>query len=438
VSVQGDEIVALGSEQSLPEADNVVDASGKLVMPGVVDPHTHIDEVPENRAGTYRTETAAAALGGVTTLIDFAFQGRDRAMSDEGAPLSAGIEHKRSKETGSFIDFSVHGVLHDQDHAISGEIREAVDAGVTSFKMFRSTYPIGVSHGFIAGAFEAIADADAVAALHTEDPSICAALTERAKRAGDGDPSDYPASRPDYAEAMAAENAVRLAKELGAKYYGVHTTNRKSVDAIDRFQDDGSQIRAETCTHYTALDDSVYGEVGNLAKIAPPIRSPDDVEAMFECLKRGTLSVVSTDHAVYHREYKEVENWWESPFGANSLQVSLPVFHTEAVVKRGFSYPFLIRTMCRNPAQTFGLPRKGTLEPGTDADLIVFDPNETFTISAEDNASNAEYSIYEGREVAGRVEKTFVCGRPVVENGEIVAEPGHGRFIERELPDWTQ
>ena len=227
-----------------------------------------------------------------------------------------------------------------------------------------------------------------------------------------------------------------MARELGVKYYGVHTTCRQSADVVADFADDGSNVRAETCTHYTALDESVYDEQGALPKLAPPIRTPDDREAMFERLADGTLSVVSTDHSVYHREYKEVDDWWDAPLGVNSLQVSLPVFHTEAVVERGFSYPFLVRKMCSNPAETFGMPEKGTLEPGTDADVVAFDPEATWTVSADDNASNAASTVYEGREVTGRVRDTFLRGERTVADGDLVGDPGDGRFVERERPDW--
>jgi len=206
---------------------------------------------------------------------------------------------------------------------------------------------------------------------------------------------------------------------------------------MDRYREDGSRVRAETCTHYTTLDESIHAERGNLPKIAPPIRSPDDAEAMFEYLRRGVLSVVSTDHVAQRRESKADMPWWEGPFGANGIQVSLPVFHDEAINRRGLSYPFLVRVMCTNPAETFGLPDKGTLEPGTDADIVLFDPDETDTITAGDNASKADYSIYEGREVTGQVTTTLVRGEVVATDGEVVGEPGHGRYIERELPDWS-
>lgn len=437
VAIDDEKIVAVGAEHALPEANDRLDASGKIVIPGVVDPHVHIDEQPENRAGTYAAETRAAALGGVTSFIDFSFQGRDRPNSEPGAPLIDGIEHKREKQAGAFVDYSLHGVLRRAEEDSFDELDGAVEAGVTSFKMFRSTYDIGVDNGFIHEAFRHIADIDAVAAVHTEDPSVCDAITDRLKREGKGKAIHYPDSRPDFAEAMAAEDAARMAVETGVKYYGLHTTNRKSAAVLDQFQTDGSTIRAETCTHYTIFDRTHHEKMGNFPLIAPPLRTKDDIEAMFDYLDNGTLSVVSTDHVVYHPEYKKTENWWDAPFGVTGLQFSLPVFHEVAINRRDFSYPFLVRTMCTTPAQTFGFENKGTLEPGTDADVVVLDPGNEYTIDAADKASNDPVSIYEGVDVTGTVEHTLIRGEPVVAEGKIVGEPGHGNFIERGIPDWS-
>jgi dihydropyrimidinase len=170
--------------------------------------------------------------------------------------------------------------------------------------------------------------------------------------------------------------------------------------------------------------------------LAPPLRTSDDIEAMFESLRAGTLDVVSTDHVAFDRESKQTDNWWESEFGANSLQRSLPVFHDEAVVNRGLSYAKLVQLMCHNPARLFGLTGKGTLAPGTDADFVIFDPDVTQRISPEDNASRADYSIYEGREVTGRVERTYRRGECIAADGKIVGTPGTGERIDRTVPDW--
>mgnify|MGYP000032257870 FL=1 len=229
-----------------------------------------------------------------------------------------------------------------------------------------------------------------------------------------------------------------MATAAGMQYYGIHTSCRKAADVLERFQDEhGSElVRAETCLHYTTLDDSVYAEQGNRPVIQPPIRKSDDVEAMFEQLDGGVLDVLSTDHCAYTLDQKEGGAWWEINPGANALQTSLPVFYDEAVNRRGYDPSFVVKLLCTNPAETFGMPEKGTLDPGTDADIVVFDPDESFTVTAEDNVGVADYTIYEGREVTGRPTKTFVRGELIAEDGEVVGEPGYGQFLERERPDW--
>jgi len=435
VAIDDGEIAAVGDPGSMPDAEETIDAAGLLVMPGIVDPHVHIDDMFS--VDSYETATAAAALGGVTTYVDFAWQAWEGELSifEEEGTLLEGIERKQQKGEGALIDYGLHGAVTREDPAVLEEIGDAVDAGVSSFKMF-TAYEIGLTYGFMHRVLEAVAEEDAVGVFHTEDATVTDMLTERFIEEGKGDAPWYPRSRPDYTEAMAAHDAVTMAQEVGAKYYGIHTTCRKAADVLAAVRDDGSEVRAETCTHYTALTDDVYDEQGNLPMIAPPIRKQDDVEAMFERLRDGTLDIVSTDHCGYKREQKETENWWDSAFGANGLQASLPVFHDAGVNERGMSYPFLVRVMSTNPARVFGMTGKGTLDPGTDADVVLFDPEESYTITAEDNASEADFSIYEGREVTGRVKRTIVRGETVAADGEIVGEYGHGEFLERELPDW--
>ena len=438
VAIDEDEIVAVGSRAAMPDAENSVDASGLLVMPGVVDPHVHVDDMFS--VDSYETATAAAALGGTTTYIDFAWQAwvGELSIFDAEGTLLEGIERKREKGESALVDYGLHGAITRETQGVLDELPDVLDAGVTSIKMF-TAYEHGLSNGFMNRVFKRLADLDGVAVLHTEDPSVCDDLTERFQEEGKGDPEWYPRSRPDYAEAMAAGDAVRMATEAGCRYYGIHTSCRKSAAVLADFREQygSDMVRAETCTHYTTLTDDVYEELGNKPMIAPPIREQDDVEAMFEHLSRGSLDVVSTDHCGYKTESKDVENWWESTFGANGLQVSLPIFHDAAVNDRGFSYPFLVRTMSRNPARIFGLSKKGAITPGMDADIVLFDPTETYTVTAADNASEADFSIYEGREVTGRVKKTFSRGELVADDGEIVGTPGHGEFVPREIPNWS-
>ncbi|WP_318571151.1 dihydroorotase [Salinigranum marinum] len=428
-------IVAVGKRDRLPVADTVVDATGQLVMPGVVDPHVHVGD--HVSLDTYETASKAAALGGVTTFIDFAWQGFDGdAGPDPEVSLLEGIADKRSRAAASVVDFGLHAGLLREDPAAFDSFPDLVEAGVTSVKMY-TAYEFGLSHGFIRRALDRLADHGIVALFHTEDDSICEALTEELRAAGRTDERWYPRSRPDYTEAIAANAAARIAREVGAKYYGVHTSCEEAADVLAAHRDDGTRIRAETCTHYTALTDERYESDGALPRIAPPLRTAADRDALFEHLRRGSLQVVSTDHVAQSAATKTASNWWEGPYGANGLQRSLQVFQDEAVAERGLSYPFVVRVMCANPARTFGLPNKGTLDPGTDADIVLFDPTASDEITAGENASVADYSLYEGRQVTGRVTKTFVRGELVADDGAVVGTPGHGRFVERTVPEWT-
>lgn len=429
VAIEDGTVVNVGDESTLEAASDRIDVTDRLLLPGVVDPHVHFEG--PNSVETYEAGTAAAALGGVTTVLVFAWQERE---DKDWTTLPEGVAYQREQAAESLVDYGFHGII-TSEAVDPAELDTVLEEDVTTFKLF-TAYDFGVSNGGIEHAFELIAERDAVAMVHTEDPDVCERRTARQQAAGQADPAFYPDARPDHAEAMAADNALRLAREAGTKYYGVHTSGKEAGDVIEAHQDDRSQIRAETCTHYTALDRSVYERDGCLPIMAPPLRTDDDRDALFEYLRRGTLDIVSTDHVAFTREAKTSERWWDAGFGVNGLQRSLPVFHDEAVVRRGYSYPFLVRAMSTRPAQTFGLETKGHIAPGYDADIVVFDPEQTQTVSAADNASLADYSIYEGRELTGAVETTLVRGEVVADDGEIAVEPGHGAYATRGIPDW--
>ncbi len=434
VAIDEGTIAAVGDEDAIPSADRRIDASGLLVLPGVVDPHVHL--AGYNTIDTYESGTAAAAAGGVTSLLNFVWQGwePDEQAFGEGGTLTEPVQRHRERAGEALVDVGFHPVVTREDPSIFEELPELVDEGVTSFKLF-TTDSIRLSHGFVGQLFDRLADLGAVALAHTEDHTVCETLTEQLR--GSPDPTVYPDSRPDYAEAMAVDALVRLAVEADAKYYGVHTTSEAAADAIATYRRDGSNVRAETCTHYTVFDRSVYERLGNTAIMSPPLREQSDVDAMYDRLRDGTLSVVSSDHVAATKARKRDEAWWDCHKGVNSLQTGLSVFHDEAVNERGLSYPAMVRLKCEQPARTFGMTDKGRIQPGADADIVLFDPEETYTITADNNHSRADFSIYEGRTVTGRVQKTFVRGELVADDGEIVADPGHGQVLDRAVPDWS-
>jgi dihydropyrimidinase len=435
--VDGGRIAGIVEPGTAVGADETVDASGQLVLPGVVDPHVHVSGT--STIDDYEAGSRAAALGGVTSFITFAWQawdGPDSPFASDGT-LQEAVDRQYEAGADSLIDFSLHATITRDNPAVLEEIAPLVDRGIVSFKVF-TTYDFGLRNGFIERIFEEIAAADGVAVLHTEDDDVCTMREAVMRAEGRGDPAVYPDSRPDHAEAMAADDAIRMAQRAGNKYYGIHTSCRAAAEVIEAAQTDKSQFRGETCVHYTTLDRSAYEMQGLLPMIAPPLRTPDDVDAMFEHLRRGTLDVVSTDHVAFTKASKQTENWWDSEYGANGVQRSLPVFHDEAVNERGMSYPELVRLMCSKPAKIFGLTDKGTLAPGTDADFVLFDPEKPHVIDSAENASDADYSIYEGREVVGTVEATYLRGECIAADGEVVAESGYGEPIERVPPDWSE
>ena len=434
VAIDDGTIVGVGREQTFPEADNRVDATGLLVFPGVVDPHVHL--AGYNSIDSYETGTAAAAAGGVTSVVNFAWQGfrEDTQTWDEDGTLTEAVERHRDKIDTSLVDVGLHPVVTRDDPSVFDELPALVEDGFPSFKLF-TTDSVRLSNGFIGELFDQLATLGAVGMAHTEDHSVCETKTKELK--GSRSPTVYPDSRPAYAEAMSAEAVVRLAQEAGAKYYGVHTTSEAAADVIASYKEDGTTVRAETCTHYTVFDRGLYEQLGNLSVMAPPLREGTDMDAMYDRLRDGTLTVVSSDHVATTKERKQQDEWWDCHKGVNSLQTGLSVFHDEAVNRRELPYPTLVELKCERPARTFGLSNKGQIRPGADADIVLFDPDETYSIAAEHNQSRADFSIYQGREVTGRVKKTFVRGELVAVDGRINTDPGHGNLLTRDVPDWS-
>lgn len=413
-------------------AETVIDAQNNYVLPGVVDGHVHIDRDPWSKE-SWTDASLAAAAGGVTTMIAMAFQNWEESNS-----LVDEIKEQRSRaEEQVLVDFGLHGALVEQDLAVFDEIQTAIDMGVPSFKMFMSTYDAGVPIGFIDRAFAELSDHDATAICHTEQPSICRYRREQAMENWDGDATEIPDARPPFTEGAAADTALRMAEYHDVQYFGYHTTSIDAAEEISEYQDDGSQIRAETCIEYITFDKTAYEDTGNIPTGPPPLRDREHVEALYSYLSDGTLNTVSTDHVGQPKRHKnQGQPWWSADEGTNHMQYLLSALYTELCEKRDYPITEVVRLLCDNPARTFGLPSKGRLRIGADADVIVFDSATTHSPDSDENAGVADYTVYDDRVLHGTVTLTMVRGNVVCHDGGRVTEPV-GTYQPRDVTDWN-
>ena len=431
VAIRGEEIVAVGSDKDLPEADRQIDAAGKYVLPGPIDCHMHMGI--EN----WREATTAAAYAGLTTIIPFVGY---QAPEEESLP--AAIDRIQDEIRGELLtDVSLNFILLNTPYVFDS-LPEAMRRGVTAYKMFM-TYkrgPLMASDDVIARAMDIIAREGGLLQLHCENGDVIEYLQSRAMAEGRTKPTDYPATCPPWAEAEAINRAILLGRMTDCPTYVVHLSTREGLAHITEAQRGGQRIWTETCPQYLLLDESAMERLGPLAKIGPPLRPADGLnqQAMWEGSALGDISNVGSDHSPAAKERKEPG--WDNvfigpderpiPFGAPSLETVVPLMWSEGVVKRGLSPSWFARVLAENPARIFGLyPRKGTIQPGADADLLIIDPDASWTVAATDLHGNAGYTPYEGWEIRGRPWMTLSRGQVLLNGGALERAPGHGQFL---------
>jgi len=431
IAIEGERIVAVGPREALPEARETIDATNQLVFPGAIDCHTHL-----NLDG-WRRGSEAAARAGVTTIIPFVGY-RD----GEEETLPAAIDRMRGEIEGElYVDVSLNFILRNTPY-IFESIPEAVRAGVSAFKMFM-TYkrgPVMSPDSTILRAMEVIRDAGGLLQIHCENGEVLDYLHEQAINAGCTKPGDYPRTCPPWTEAEAINRAILMGDMTGCPVYVVHLSTREGLERIRHAQAAGSAVWTETCPQYLLLSEDEMERLGPYAKIGPPLRRREEghQEAMWEGVASGTISNLGSDHAPARRELKEPG--WDNiffapdgtpiPFGAPSLETLVPLAYHEGVVERGLGPCWMARVLSENPARLFGLyPRKGTIQPGSDADLLIIDPDAERTITADDHVSLAGFTPYEGRRVRGRPMTTLLRGRPVLRDGELAGALGAGQYI---------
>ena len=429
VAAPGAAVVAAFSEGA-----RRIDASGKLVVPGAVDVHTHLD-MPfggTSSADTFETGTRAAAWGGTTTIVDFAIQRK-------GEALRSGLDTWHSKAEGNcVIDYGFHMIVSDVNDQSCKEMDVLVGEGVTSFKMFMA-YP-GVFYSTDGEIFRAMQQArtsGATIMMHAENGLAIDVLVSQALARGETAPRFHGITRPDRLEAEATGRAIALAKVAGCPLYIVHLSTTGALEAVAEARGEGQNAFAETCPQYLFLsadDLAREGFEGAKYVCSPPLRAKEHQANLWRGLRTNDLSVVSTDHCPFcFKEQKELGlgDFSKIPNGIPGVEHRVDLTY-QGVLAGEITLPRWVEVNATTPARMFGLyPRKGVLAPGSDADIVLYDPTATQTISAATHHMSVDYSAYEGQAITGRVDTVLSRGRTVIEQGQYVGEKGHGSFVAR-------
>lgn len=413
----------------------IIDATGKLVIPGGIDPHVHLQMPagPVTSSDDWHSGTVAAACGGTTTVIDF--------VEPESGSLIQALADRRSQAEGqAVIDFGLHMTIMDAQPTTLAEIPFVVGAGCRSFKTYLTYDGFKLEDAELLAALEAVADAGGLALVHAENDAIVNHLRARFLREGHLEPRWHPRSRPGVAEAEAVERALALAEVAGCPLYVVHVSTSAGADAVARARSRGQQAYGETCPQYLLLTDAEYdrpGFEGAKFVCSPPLRSDSDREALWARLAAGDLSAVGTDHCPFffsgQKDLGRPEGrhppFSRIPGGMPGIESRLALLYTYGVGQGWLSVGQWVELCCSAPARIFGLAgRKGELTEGADADIVIFDPERIVTLASSALHEHCDYTPYEGFRLRGYPVLTMLRGRVIVRDGEFVGERA-GRYV---------
>jgi dihydropyrimidinase len=410
---------------------DVVDATGLLVLPGVVDPHTHLllDTGTARTADDFESGSLSAAAGGVTTFLDFAPQQPGQRF---GQALQSRLD---LIEGGSYIDYAIHLNIAHLPTGWERDLAGLVDAGVTSAKIY-TTY-----RGTIFYAddwtwyrlMERSGEAGFLVQVHAENDAIVEGMSQQLVDEGKRSLKYHSVARPGVAEAEAVVRGLLFSRATGSPVYFVHLSTPLAVDLIGEARRGGVQAIAETCPHYLVLDDSRYAQPDAARYVmTPPLRDRESQAQLWDRLSRAAIQSIGSDHCGFSLSQRAgIDDFREISPGIPGVETSLLLMHSFGVVRQRITRSDLVRLLCTNPAKIFGLwPQKGDLQPGSDADIVLFDPRPERVLSAADLHSRAGFSPYEGLNVTGRVHTTICRGQVIYQDGAIVGRAGFGRFLK--------
>ncbi len=430
VAVKDGKVVMIGLGLEA-EGAKVYDASGKYVLPGAIDAHTHL-QMPfggTTSADSYEGGTRAAACGGVTTVFDFVIQRK-------GQGLIEAVEGRRALcAPQACVDYAFHTAITDLTPAVLEEFGASAEYGVPSFKLFMVYKKEGlmVDDGVLAAALEKSKETGTLVAVHAENPDLIDRRVEKFLAEGKTSAWYHYESRPEFVEAEADKRAIHWAKAFKAPLYIVHLANKEGLDEVTKAKDEGYEIYAETCPQYLNFTSDVYKrEDGRNWVCSPPIKGKESQDALWEGIKRGDIDTVATDHCPFQSYEKDwgKDNFAKIPNGCMGIENLYPYMLSEANKGR-ITFNKVVEVCAANVAKIFGCAsEKGTVAVGADADLVIYDPNKKFVVSKNNMHSDVDHTIWEGVELKGYPVMTFSRGKLVFKDGEFVGQPGWGKFVK--------
>jgi dihydropyrimidinase len=443
VLIDGETVALIGSDLAAGgvTADDTIDAAGRWVIPGAIDAHTHM-ELPFGGTfakDTFETGTRAAAFGGTTTIIDFAVQSKGKALRE-------GLDTWMAKAEGNAVaDYAFHMIMSDVNDDTLREMDQLVAEGIPDFKLF-TAYP-GVflsDDGAIFRAMQQTARNGGLILMHAENGPAIDVVAGQLAESGKTDPYYHGVARYPVFEGEATNRVIRLAEAAGAPVYIVHLSSRDALEAVRDARDRGTKAFAETCPQYLflSLDDLGNGFEGAKFVCSPPLRTADHQEELWNGLIKDDLQLVATDHCPFDFHGQKdlgVGDFRKIPNGLPGVEDRVDLLHDGGVAGGRITKERWVEIISTAPAKLFGMfPRKGTIAVGSDADIVIYDPNATHTISAATHHMDCDYSCYEGRSVRGRSDIVMSRGSVIVRDGAFTGSKGHGRFIKRAPADFAR